>query len=290
MSFRRLTPLVMILFTLWPSRMAYAMNPGYTTFESLYTQNMLVRAEEAVGKRIKNHTLVDQDGRPFKLYDLLDTPLLISMIYIRCDFACPTITLHLKRLATKGGKDFGRKFRILTVSFDPEDTPQTLKEFGKGFTGGDFTNWIFATGDRKTIKALAREVGLTYEKVVYANSKERYEFQHLNLVTLVDQKGVVYKQIYGVDLRPRAVFKYIDMAREQDRLWVRFLNVIDAMKSLCYTYDANGKYVPDFSMLVPIFLGFFIQIVGAVFFIYYFKAGGRRKRHSEGQPPLSWKT
>lgn len=237
---------------------------------------MLVKAEEVVGKKLKDHNLVDQDGRTFNLYSLLDRPLLISMIYTRCDFACPTITLHLKRLITKAGKDFGTKFRILTVSFDPEDTPETLKNFGRGFTGGDFSNWIFATGDKETIKAMAREVGLTYVKVSYSG-KKNYEFQHLNLVTLVDKEGKIYKQIYGVDLQPKRVLRYVDMAIEQKRLWVRFINLMDAIKSLCYTYDSNGKYVPDFSMLVPIFLGIFIQVAGAIFFIYYFKAGGRKR-------------
>lgn len=253
---------------------ALSMNPGHTSFEELYNQNMLIKAEGAVGRKIGDYTLIDQEGRHFNLNSLLDKPLIISMVYATCDYACPTITMHLKQVVEEAGKDFGGKFRLLTVSFDPNDTPEVMKGFGKGFTD-DFKNWLFATGDKETIVNLTRDVGLTYVKV---GSEDQYKkYQHLNLVTIVDTKGKIYKQLYGVDLKPKTVLKYIDMAIEQRQLWVRLLNIFDTIKTLCYTYDAQGRYVPNFALLIPIFLGLIIQIILVFFFVYILRSSRQRK-------------
>lgn len=258
---------------------ALSMNPGYTSFEELYNQNMLIKAEEAVGRKIGDYTLIDQEGRYFNLNSLLDKPLIISMVYATCDYACPTITMHLKRVVEEAGKDFGGKFRLLTVSFDPNDTAQVMKDFGKSFAG-DFKNWLFATGDKEAIVNLARNVGLTYVK---SGIEDLYKYQHLNLVTIVDTKGKIYKQLYGVDLKPKAVLKYIDMSIEQRQLWVRLLNIFDTIKSLCYTYDAQGRYVPNFAVLIPIFLGLIIQIILVFFFVYILRSSRETKTSFKNQ-------
>src|SRR3990172_8441146 len=205
--------------------------PSPSYFAEWDVKDTFGRAEEAIGNRIGDYTLIDQDGKGFQLKGLLDKPLVISFIYATCDYACPLITTHLRDAVREAGGDFGKKFRIITISFAPDDTPDRMRSFGSNFIDG-FENWKFATGDEETISMLARDVGLSYMKADKG-------FQHLNFFTVVDTEGKVYKQIYGIDFKPKAVLESIDMAIEQKKLWVRFINIMDAIKAFCYTYDAK---------------------------------------------------
>jgi len=238
--------------------------PSPSYFAEWDVKDTFGRAEGAIGNRIGDYTLTDQDGKGFQLKGLLDKPLVISFIYATCDYACPLITAHLRDAVREAGGDFGKKFRIITISFAPDDTPDRMRSFGSNFIDG-FENWKFATGDEETISMLARDVGLSYMKADKG-------FQHLNFFTVVDTEGKVYKQIYGIDFKPKAVLESIDMAIEQKKLWVRFINIMDAIKAFCYTYDAKtGRYVPNLAMLLPVILGAIAQLFIVALLVYIFR-------------------
>lgn len=244
--------------------------PSPSYFAEWDVKDTFGRAEEAIGNRIRDYTLTDQDGKGFQLKGLLDKPLVISFIYATCDYACPLITTHLRDAVKEAGGDFGKKFRIITISFAPDDTPERMKNFGSNFTD-NFEDWIFATGDEETISMLARDVGLSYMKADKG-------FQHLNFFTVVDTEGKVYKQIYGIDFKPKTVLESIDMAIEQKKLWVRFINIMDAIKAFCYTYDAKtGRYAPNSAMLMPVILGALAQIFIIALLIYIFRRAVPKK-------------
>ena len=243
--------------------------PSPSYFAEWDVKDTFGRAEEAIGNRIGDYTLTDQDGKGFQLKGLLDKPLVISFIYATCDYACPLITTHLRDAVKEAGGDFGKKFRIITISFAPDDTPERMRSFGSNFTD-DFENWKFATGDEETISMLARDVGLSYMKADKG-------FQHLNFFTVVDTEGKVYKHIYGIDFKPKTVLESIDMAIEQKKLWVRFINIMDAMKAFCYTYDAKtGRYVPNFAMLLPVILGAIAQLSIVALLVYIFRRANQK--------------
>ena len=244
--------------------------PSPSYFAEWDVKDTFGRAEGAIGNRIGDYTLTDQDGNGFQLKGLLDKPLVISFIYATCDYACPLITTHLRDAVREAGGDFGEKFRIITISFAPDDTPDRMRSFGSNFIDG-FENWKFATGDEETISMLARDVGLSYTKADKG-------FQHLNFFTVVDTEGKVYKQIYGIDFKPKTVLESIDMAIEQKKLWVRFINIMDAIKAFCYTYDAKtGRYAPNSAMLMPMILGGLAQIFIIALLIYIFRRAVPKK-------------
>src|SRR3990170_471062 len=244
--------------------------PSPSYFAEWDVKDTFGKAEEAIGNRIGDYTLTDQDGNGFQLKGLLEKPLVISFIYATCDYACPLITTHLRDAVREAGGDFGEKFRIITISFAPDDTPDRMRSFGSNFIDG-FENWKFATGDEETISMLARDVGLSYTKADKV-------FQHLNFFTVVDTEGKVSKQIYGIDFKPKTVKKFKDMAIEQKKLWVRFINIMDAIKAFCYTYDAKtGRYAPNFAILMPVILGALAQIFIIALLIYIFRRAVPKK-------------
>lgn len=246
--------------------------PSPSYFAEWDAKSIFGMAEGAIGNHIDDHTLTDQDGRQFRIKELLDKPLIISFVYTTCHLACPMITTHLRDVVNTAGEDFGKRFRIITISFDPDDTPEMMKGFGANFTD-NFENWKFAAGDKETISMLAKDVGVSY-------TKSGKDFQHLNVSTIVDTKGKVYKQIYGIDFKPETVLKFIDMAVEQKKLWVRFANITDTIKAFCYTYDARtGMYVPNSAMLLPVILGALVQVSIVVLLIYLFRRGSKKDTH-----------
>ncbi|MBK9062076.1 MAG: SCO family protein [Acidobacteria bacterium] len=73
-------------------------------------------------------TLVDQEGRPFRLSSLRGRVALLFFGYTRCPDACPAMMSKLSRAWQLLGPD-GRDVSILFVSVDPRDTPALLKEY-----------------------------------------------------------------------------------------------------------------------------------------------------------------
>lgn len=233
-------------------------------------------SKEAVGKIPNDYTLVDQDGKTFRLSDYKGKPLVVSFIYTDCESACSTITMNLDKAFSKAGDDFGTKFSALTVGFDtPRDTPSAMKKHGKHF-GVDFLRWKFASADEKTIQAMTRDFGFTYGKISSG-------FSHSNMASVLDSNGRIYAQIYGMELTSGEALKPVYAAALPGALappkFKDASNIKDMLRALCYTYDPEtGAYRFDYLMLFPIVLGLVAQ--GAIIFVivYLFRQSARLKK------------
>lgn len=193
----------------------------------------LTLAKKAIGRKVSNHKLIDQDGNPFNLRDLSGKPLVVSFIYTSCPILCPTITAHLAEAVKKSGKDFPERFRVLTIGFDSEgDTPQRMREYGKGFTE-DFKGWRFATGDKETIKKLAEEFGFSFQK-------RDNEFIHLNMTTILDEEGRIYSHIFGLDFKPEEILLPLEGLLKREK-GLGLGQIVDKLKLFCSTYDPSAQ-------------------------------------------------
>lgn len=236
-------------------------------------ENAAIReSEKAIGRRIGDYTLIDQDGKNFRLKEMPGKPLVISFIYTSCGHICPTITMNLRKAIKEAGKDFGEKFNAITIGFDVEhDTSQRMKEYGGNFTD-DFKNWRFATSDRETIERLAKDIGFYYKKTDEG-------FDHLNLVTIVDKNWKIYKQVYGMDFKPQEILQPIYQSLSpQGAPAPEPSGIIGKLFLFCYKYDpATGTYKLDYAMLMTLAMGpifFFITVL----LIAYLFFGDKIKR------------
>ncbi len=121
------------------------------------------------GDPLPSVTLVDQDGRRFRLADLRGKALALTFIYTRCPLPdyCPLMMKNFQRAEALLVADpvLRAGSRLLTVSFDPQhDTPQLLRRFGAGFqvTDPPFTHWTLATGEAQAIRTLGEALELSY--------------------------------------------------------------------------------------------------------------------------------
>jgi cytochrome oxidase Cu insertion factor (SCO1/SenC/PrrC family) len=98
-------------------------------------------------------TLTNQDGQAVTLADLTNQVWVADIIFTRCAGPCPVITGHMKSLQDKLSQT--SRARLVTLTTDPDfDTPAMMKKYGDHF-GADFNDWLFLTGAKNEIGALA---------------------------------------------------------------------------------------------------------------------------------------
>lgn len=158
-------------------------------------------------KQTPNVVLVNQEGKPFQIYDLRGNYLFLSFIYTRCPLPqmCPlTITLN-KKLAREWPKRFKKKpLKLLMLTLDPEyDTPKVMKEFAVK-RKLDLNQFILATSNTQVLN----DFGTFFEVV------KRVEGQGMighNLVSvLLSPKLEIIKTFQENQWSPSSVFQAVE--------------------------------------------------------------------------------
>lgn len=252
-----LTLCLSALVALFVFQVSYASEPSKSD-----QQASIVRSEDVIGKKIGEYVLVDQDGKEFNTSQIMGKPFVVSFIYTTCIHICPTITLSLSNATKQNVLALGKDFRFITVSFDPEqDTPQKLKEFGSNFTK-DFTNWKFTSADKETIDRMARDFGFFYKK-------DGDQFQHMNVVSVVDANGKILTHVYGMDFKPEQVLDPIydpDKFRNGEKKGLAGL--LKKVTLFCYKYDpATNTYKLDYVLVLHMVLEGTV-LFGLLFFVW----------------------
>lgn len=142
-----------------------AMSIG-TTFWTWFTQTSRTGQTESTEQtgsletlgvygRVPDFSLVERSGRTVMLADLRGKVWVATFIYTRCTETCPTQSLQLFRLQG----DFAAEpdLRLVSITVDPEhDTPEVLAQYARRYKA-DPERWLFLTGARPVIYALARD-------------------------------------------------------------------------------------------------------------------------------------
>ena len=135
------------------------------------------------GKVVPDFTLMDQEGRTFRLRDFRGKAVLLTFIYTRCPLPnfCPLMTKNFADLEQRLSKEFAGKYQLLSISMDPEfDRPEVLKDYAARYNAQ--RDWTFATGDADSIRFVAGLMGLYY-------AKENGLISHDLRTALIDPKG-----------------------------------------------------------------------------------------------------
>ncbi len=101
----------------------------------------------------------DEAGREVRLGDYFHgKPVILVLAYYRCPMLCTEVLNGLVRAMLDMSLDAGKDFEVVTVSFDPRETPELaaakkqtyLERYGR--PGGE-AGWHFLTGDAGTDRA-----------------------------------------------------------------------------------------------------------------------------------------
>jgi len=185
-------------------------------------------------------TFMDENGQPVQLRQYFgQKPVIIAMVYYQCPMLCSQVLNGMSGVFNGIRRfDVGRDFTVLTVSFDPRDTPQNALEEKNKFLGryrrpGAREGWHFLTGKQDQIQALTNALGFRY-----AWDPEIKQYAHASAIMLVTPDGHIAQYYYGIEYPPRDLQLGIVEASRG-----KVGNVVDQVLLYCYHYDpAKGKY------------------------------------------------
>jgi len=220
----------------------------------------------------------DETGREVRLGDYFgERPVVLSLVYYKCPMLC-TISLNGLAAALKVLSFVpGQQFEVLTVSFDPSETPDLAAAKKKAYMmqydrAEGARGWHFLTGDASSIQALTAAVGFRY-----AWDEETQQFAHPAGIVVLSPEGRISHYLFGVEYSPKDLRLALVESAEG-----RLGNPVDQILLYCYQYDPSvGRYSASILNLVR--LGGLVTIVGMVALIFTMSRRARaRAGDSEG--------
>lgn len=184
-------------------------------------------------------TFRDETGKAVRLGDYFgDKPVILSLVYYRCPMLCSEVLSGLESALRVLKFDVGKDFQVLTVSFDPSDTPEIatakkaeyIKRYGRV---GAADGWHFLTGQQASIDALTKAAGFQYEY-----DPKTGQFAHTTAIMILTPKGKIAQYYYGVEYAPKDLRLGLVQASQN-----KIGTVVDEVLLYCYHYDpSTGKY------------------------------------------------
>ena len=107
---------------------------------------------------IGEFALTERSGKTVTDKDLRGNVWVGSFIFTRCSGPCPAVTNTMARLQRDLAAELkGGKFKLVTFTVDPaRDDLAALKDYANN-RQADPNNWLFLTGEEKTIHKLLQE-------------------------------------------------------------------------------------------------------------------------------------
>ena len=214
-------------------------------------------------------TFRDEDGRPVKLGQFFDghkKPVILTLVYYSCPQLCTLVLNDLNRgmngLSTLSAGD---DFDVVTVSFDPADTPEIAKDKKATYMASyrrphAEQGWHFLTGDAASIKRLTDAVGFHYKW-----DPKYQQFMHPSGLTILTPKGVVSRYFFGIDYDLKDLRLSLEEASSN-----KIGSITDRILLYCFHYDeTSGRYTPIVSSLVKVGGVLTIGMLGFFWFAMY---------------------
>ena len=136
---------------------------------------------------------ITQSGENFSIGSLKSKPVVLTMFYASCTYACPILINDMKRIEASIDTDELKNYKFVLVSIDPEkDKPEVLAEVVKK-NDLDIKRWTLLTGSKDDVMELAALIGFKFKK----DEKEGYS--HSNLITFLNDEGEIVHQQVGLN-------------------------------------------------------------------------------------------
>jgi protein SCO1/2 len=219
-------------------------------------------------------TFRDEAGKSVRLGDYFGKkPLILNLVYYQCPMLCGEVLSGLESALRVLKFDVGKEFDVLTVSFDPKETPEMaaakkaemLKRYSRA---GAAEGWHFLTGPQSSIDALTKAAGFDYEY-----DPKTGQFAHATAIMVLTPDGKIAQYYYGVEFAPKDLRLGLVQASQN-----KIGSVVDEVLLYCYHYNPDtGKYSAIISRILKIAAGATIFMLGT-FLIVMFRLGSTSER------------
>jgi protein SCO1/2 len=184
-------------------------------------------------------TFRNEAGATVRLGDYFGArPVVLVFAYYDCPMLCTQVINGLSSALGVMSLNPGKDFEIVTVSFNPHDTPAsaTAKKavyLERYHRPGAAEGWHFLTGDQAQNDRLTKAAGFRY-----ARDAETKQFAHPSGVIVLTPDGRLSKYLFGIEYGPRDLRLGIVEASEG-----KVGTPVDALLLYCYHYDPmTGRY------------------------------------------------
>jgi len=184
-------------------------------------------------------TFLDDTGKSVRLGDYFGhKPLILNLVYYNCTMLCGEALAGLASAMRLVKFDVGNQFDVITVSFDPRETPEMAAAKKKDYVGRygrahAAEGWHFLTGQPDAINALTKVAGFQYQYDPKSN-----QYAHATAIMVLTPQGRISRYFYGVDFPPKDLRMGLVEASQG-----KIGNAVDAVLLYCYHYNPEtGKY------------------------------------------------
>ena len=208
----------------------------------------------------------DDAGQTVKLGDYFGRkPLILNLVYYNCTMLCGEALAGLASAMRLIKFDVGNEFDVVTVSFDPRETPDVAAAKKKDFVGrygrpGAAAGWHFLTGPPDSVNTLTKAVGFQYQYDPKMN-----QFAHATAIMVLTPQGRISRYFYGVEFPPKDLrMGLVEASRG------KIGNAVDAVLLYCYHYDPEtGKYGAIVGNILRLAAAATVLILGVFLFILW---------------------
>jgi protein SCO1/2 len=223
-------------------------------------------------------TFRDENGKTVTLGDFFGKkPMILNLVYYQCPMLCGEVLTGLESALRVLKFDVGKEFDVLTVSFDPKETPEMasakkaeyLKRYGRS---GAADGWHFLTGPASSIDALTKAAGFQYQY-----DPKSGQFAHATAIMVLTPEGKIAQYYYGVEFAPKDLRLGLIQASEN-----KIGTVVDQVLLYCYHYDPDtGKYGAIISRVLQLAAGATVLILGTFLIVMFRMSPTRWTRSRE---------
>ncbi len=255
----------------------YKQEPGQTS-SGLPSALREIGFDQNLDKQVPLDTeFQDEAGHTVKLGDYFGKrPVVLVFAYYNCPMLCTMVINGLASALDVLSLEPGKDFEIVTVSFDPRDTPATASAKKAGYIlrykkPNAAASWHFLTGKQASIDRLTKAAGFRY-----VWDKDTQQFAHPTGVIVLTPDGRLARYLFGVEYGPRDL-RYGIIEASNGKAG----SPVDSLLLYCYHYDPlTGRYALGIMRAIRIAGAGTVLALGAFIVVMV-----RREKHATGRTP-----
>jgi protein SCO1/2 len=182
----------------------------------------------------------DENGDEVKLGAYFGgKPVVLALVYYSCPMLCNQVLNGMTSgLDVLKAFSIGKEFEVVTVSFDPRETPELARQKKETYIKwykreGAAEGWHFLTGDQPNIDRLTEAAGFHYKW-----DEKTTQFIHATGIMIATPDGKLARYFYGIEYAPKDLRLGLVEAAAG-----KIGSPVDQLLLYCYHYDpASGKY------------------------------------------------
>jgi protein SCO1 len=221
----------------------------------------------------------DEHGNEVRLGDYFGSkPVVLALVYYSCPMLCNQVLNGMTSgLDVLKSLSIGKEFEVVTVSFDPRETPDLAREKKDTYLSwykrdGAADGWHFLTGDQTNIDRLTEAAGFYYKWDSKTN-----QFIHASGIMIATSDGKLARYFYGIEYAPKDLRLGLVEASAG-----KIGSPVDQLLLYCYHYDpSSGKYGAAVMNLMRFGAVLTLIAIMAMFVVFRLR-GASPRRASQG--------